>query len=93
MLRTRLSPLPGVIVRDRGVNQCGIVTFNIEDKNPEEIKLALKKQHINVSVTTRGSTLLDMDARGLESMVRASVHYFNSEDEVERFCGAVELLV
>jgi len=93
MLRTRLSPLPGVIVRDRGVNQCGIVTFNIEDKNPEEIKLALKKQHINVSVTTRGSTLLDMDARGLVSMVRASVHYFNSEDEVERFCGAVELLV
>jgi cysteine desulfurase/selenocysteine lyase len=53
----------------------------------------LKKQHINVSVTTRGSTLLDMDARGLESMIRASVHYFNSEDEVERFCGAVELLV
>src|SRR3989440_9386347 len=93
MLRTRLSPLPGVIVRDRGVNQCGIVTFSIEDKNPEEIELALKKQHINVSVTTRESTLLDMDARGLESMVRASVHYFNSEDEVERFCGAVELLV
>jgi cysteine desulfurase/selenocysteine lyase len=93
MLRTQLSPLPGVIVRDRGVTQCGIVTFSVEDKSPDEIKLALGKQHINVSVTRRGSTLLDMDARELESMVRASVHYYNSEDEVERFCRAVEALL
>ncbi len=93
MLRTQLSPLPGVVVRDRGVTQCGIVTFSVEDKNPDEIKLALSKQHINVSVTRRSSTLLDMDARGLESMVRASVHYYNSEEEVERFCRAVEALL
>ena len=44
-------------------------------------------------VTRRGATLLDMDARGLESMVRASVHYYNSEEEVERFCQAVETLL
>jgi len=92
MLRSQLSPLPGVIVRDRGVTQCGIVTFTVEDKDPEEIRLALSRQHINVSVTRRESTLLDMDARGLETMVRASVHYFNSEEEVERFCRAVEVL-
>lgn len=93
LLRTQLSPLPGIVVRDRGVTQCGIVTFSVEDKNPDEIKLALSKQHINVSVTRRSSTLLDMDARGLESMVRASVHYYNSEEEVERFCRAVEALL
>jgi cysteine desulfurase/selenocysteine lyase len=93
MLRTQLSPLPGVVVRDRGVTQCGIVTFSVEEKNPDEIKLALSKQHINISVTWRSSTLLDMDARGLESMVRASVHYYNSEEEVERFCRAVEALL
>ena len=92
MLRSQLSPLPGVIVRDRGVTQCGIVTFTVEDKDPAEIRLALSRQHINVSVTRRESTLLDMDARGLETMVRASVHYFNSEEEVERFCRAVETL-
>jgi selenocysteine lyase/cysteine desulfurase len=92
-LRAQLSPLPGVIVRDRGVTQCGIVTFTIEDKDPHAIKQALGKQHINVAVTERGSTLLDMDARGLDSMVRASVHYYNSEDEIERFCRAVESLL
>ena len=89
-LRTHLSPLPGVIVRDRGVTQCGIVTFTVEDKTPEEIQQALKKQHINVSVSVKSSTLLDMETRGLENLVRASVHYYNSEEEVERFCRAVE---
>ncbi|TMB82854.1 MAG: aminotransferase class V-fold PLP-dependent enzyme, partial [Chloroflexi bacterium] len=92
-LRTQLSPLPGVIVRDRGVTQCGIVTFSVEDKNPDEIVSTLSKDNINVSVTKRSSTLLDMDARGLDSLVRASVHYYNSEEEVERFCRTVESLL
>lgn len=92
-LRTHLSPLPGVIVRDRGVTQCGIVTFTVEDKTPQEILQALKKQHINVSVSVKSSTLLDMEARGLENLVRASVHYYNSEEEIERFCRAVEELL
>jgi len=92
-LRTQLSPLPGVIVRDRGVTQCGIVTFSVEDKSPDEIVSTLSKDNINVSVTTRSSTLLDMDARGLDSLVRASVHYYNSEEEVERFCRTVESLL
>lgn len=92
-LRTQLSPLPGVIVRDRGVTQCGIVTFTVEDKTAEAIQHALKQQHINVSISVKSSTLLDMEARGLENLVRASVHYYNSEEEIERFCRAVEKLL
>src|SRR5712691_640210 len=92
-LRTQLSPLPGVIVRDRGVTQCGIVTFTVEGRDPEEIKRRLTEQKINVSVSARSSTLLDMEARGLESVVRASVHYYNSEEEVERFCTEVGKMI
>jgi cysteine desulfurase / selenocysteine lyase len=92
-LRTQLSPLPGVIVRDRGITQCGIVTFSVEDKDPEEIRLALSNHNINVSVSVKSSTFLDMEARGLESLVRASVHYYNTEEEIARFCKAVEPLL
>ncbi len=92
-LRTQLSPLPGVIVRDRGVTQCGIVTFSVEGKDPDEIQRKLAQQNINVSVTRRSSTLLDMEARGFTSLVRASVHYYNTEEEVERFCERVAALV
>lgn len=91
-LRTQLSPLPGVIVHDRGITQCGIVTFTIEGIDPEEIRQKLALQNINVSVTSRNSTLLDMTARGLTTMVRASVHYYNTEEELMRFSAAIEQL-
>jgi selenocysteine lyase/cysteine desulfurase len=91
-LRTQLSPLPGVIVHDRGITQCGIVTFTIEGIDPEEIRQKLALQNINVSVTGRNSTLLDMTARGLTTMVRASVHYYNTEEELTRFSAAIEQL-
>jgi selenocysteine lyase/cysteine desulfurase len=93
LLRSQLSPLPGVIVHDRGVTQCGIVTFSVEDKTPEEIKQALSQHTINVSITSRDTTLLDMQARGLDTLVRASVHYFNTEEEIERFCQVVASLL
>lgn len=93
LLRSQLSPLPGVIVHDRGVTQCGIVTFSVEDKTPEEIKQALSQHNINVSITSRDSTLLDMQARGLDTLVRASVHYYNTEEEIERFCQVVASLL
>lgn len=92
-LRTHLSPLPGVIVRDRGVTQCGIVTFTIEGIEPEAIQSKLADESINVSIAVRSSTLLDMDARNLTKMIRASVHYYNTEEEVERFCTRIGEMV
>jgi cysteine desulfurase / selenocysteine lyase len=76
-------------VRDIGAVKCAIVTFTSEGKDPEEIKSALARQRINVTVTSTPSARLDMEARGLTSMVRASVHYYNTEDEVDRFCAAL----
>jgi cysteine desulfurase/selenocysteine lyase len=92
-LRTQLSPLPGVIVRDRGIIQGGIVTFTVEGIDPAEIARKMADQHINVSVSVRNSTLLDLQARGIEKMVRASVHYYNSEEEIERFCKTLAEMI
>jgi len=88
-LRERLARLPGVTVHDLGAVKCAIVTFTAEGHEPEEIKTSLAKQHINVTVTSTPSARLDMEARGLTSMVRASVHYYNTEDEIDRFCAAL----
>jgi selenocysteine lyase/cysteine desulfurase len=48
---------------------------------------------IDVARLRAASTRLDMQARGLESLVRASVHYYNTEDEVERFCRELPALL
>lgn len=92
-LRTRLAELPGVLVHDRGLVQCGIVTFTVEGRKPTDIQRSLSEQHINVSTALRKAALLDLDERGLESAVRASVHYYNSEEEVERFVQTIEKLL
>lgn len=92
-LRTQLTPLPGIIVRDRGITQCGIVTFTIEGLEPKAIQQQLANQYINISVSTRSSTYLDMQARGLTSMVRASIHYYNTEEEITRFCTHIEKII
>ena len=92
LLRSRLSELPGVIVRDIGAHQCGIVTFTIAEHEAARVVDALLAHGINTSFTTRTGTLLDMEARGLTEMVRASVHYYNSEEEIERFCATLATL-
>jgi cysteine desulfurase/selenocysteine lyase len=92
-LRTQLSVLPGVIVHDRGITQCGIVTFTVEGMEAEEIKRRMAAQSINVTVARRSSTRLDLEERNLTTMVRASVHYYNTEEEIERFCAALTAML
>jgi len=86
-LRAELARISRVTVRDLGRERCGIVSFTVEGREPREIRDRLATRGINVSVSVRKDTLLDMRARGLEGVVRASVHYYNTEDEVERFCA------
>ncbi len=82
-LRARLDTVNGIDVHDLGKEKCGIVTFTLEGKEPEEICADLEKEGINVSVSGRSSTRIDMEERGLEQMVRASIHYYNTEEEIE----------
>ena len=83
-LRRRLVEIEGVTVRDKGALQCGIVTFDVDGLDSADLKVALARHNVVANVTYRPSTLLDMTQRGLESMVRASVHYFNTDDEIDR---------
>jgi cysteine desulfurase/selenocysteine lyase len=91
-LRSRLAALPGVTVRDQGATQCGIVTFTVEGREPTAIRDALRERGINVSASPVEYTRLDMEARRLPAVVRASVHYYNTEEEVARFCEALAAL-
>jgi selenocysteine lyase/cysteine desulfurase len=92
VLRERLGSIPGVTVRDLGEERCGIVTFTVDGTDPVVLKMALEAEDMNVAVSTRAATYLDMTARGLDAIVRASVHYYNTEQEIARFCSTVERL-
>ncbi|SDE34142.1 aminotransferase class V-fold PLP-dependent enzyme [Rhodococcus tukisamuensis] len=88
--RTELAAVPGVTVRDLGVDRTGIVSFTVAGVDPTRVRESLAAKDITVTVSGRGSTYLDMSRRGLDAVVRASPHYFNSFDDVDRLVEAVD---
>jgi selenocysteine lyase/cysteine desulfurase len=88
-LAAGLGEVAGVKVQDLGAQKCGIVTFTKDGIAPDAMAEKLCAQGMNISVSGRSSARLDMGPRGLEAMARASVHYYNTEDEVARFVRAV----
>ena len=89
-LREGLAAMPSVTLRDLGSRQCGIVSFTADGMEPEAIVAGLKARGINLSRSRATSTQINMSARGLDSVVRAGVHYYNSEDEVAAFLAALD---
>ena len=89
-LRQGLAGLKGVVTTDVGSRQCGIVTFQKEGVTANELKVMLGRQNINVSVSNFNYARLDFQRRQLQDITRASVHYFNTEQEISRFLEAVD---
>jgi len=92
-LRSALDDVPGVTVHDAGRARCGITTFGAEQAEAAPIQTALRERDINVSVSTPSSTRLDAEARDLPDLVRASVHYYNTTDEIDRFVAALRAVL
>jgi len=91
-LRTGLAAVPGVQVLDRGVTRGAIVTFSVEGWRPGDVRAALRDAGVNVWIVEAGTAHLDFDQRGITGVVRASVHYYNTDDDLERCCRAVAAL-
>jgi selenocysteine lyase/cysteine desulfurase len=88
-LRDGLKESQGISVYDIGAEKCAIVSFSHDSVDADSIKSALRNKNINVSVSGPSSTLLDANALGLPDLVRASPHYYNSEEDIETFLGAL----
>ena len=88
-LRQGLAGVPGVTVHDLGTRRCGLVTFTVDGVAPAEVRDRLRDQHITVTVSGTTSTQYDMTRRGLDLIVRASPHYFVTEEQLDEAVAAI----
>jgi cysteine desulfurase / selenocysteine lyase len=89
-LRVELSNIGGVTVHDTAADRCAIVTFSVAAVEPAQVVRTAADHGVSVNVSSANWAALDMHAKGLASVVRASPHYFNTEDELGRLIAAVQ---
>lgn len=92
-LRAGLAAIDGVQVTDEGREQCGIVTFRAAQLAPAAIKERLRAERINVTTPKGSGSLVSFRQRGFTELVRASVHYYNSEEEIEYFLRTLRAIL
>ena len=92
-LRFELRALPGVTVTDIGPDLCGIVTFTADAMPAAEISAALRRRGINTASPGASNSRWMFEAMGVESVVRASPHYYNTEEEVDHMVGELTTIL
>jgi selenocysteine lyase/cysteine desulfurase len=89
--RTGLAEIPGVVVRDRGSVQSGIVTIRVDD--PAGVVAGLRGRGINTSLSTPDYSRIDFGRDQAPGLVRISPHAYNTEAEVDRAVATIAELV
>jgi cysteine desulfurase/selenocysteine lyase len=92
LLREQLPEVQGVTVRDLGRVRCGIVTFTYDGHPAEEVLQWLQANGIAARTTEKSVTRIDMEQRGLDELVRTSLHYYNTETEIAHLCGVLRAM-
>jgi cysteine desulfurase / selenocysteine lyase len=90
-LRAQLAELDGVTVRDVGEERCAIVTFDVAEVPADRVMETLRHRGINVSVSATSSAVIESLERGLPDLVRASPHYYNTDEELDRLVQSVRI--
>ncbi|MFG2784192.1 N-methyl-L-tryptophan oxidase [Streptomyces prunicolor] len=92
-LRERLSALPGVHVTDPPAAGGAIVTFVVDGMDASDVQRQLAYRRVHLIAVPAGHGRWDMDHRGLTKVVRASVHVYNDEDDLDALVEAVREIV
>lgn len=79
----------GARVLDGAGPRSGIVTFVVDGTEAGAIAARAAAHEVNVSVSRAPWARIDLAARGLEAVVRASPHVFNDEADLDRLVAVV----
>ncbi len=88
-LRAQLEDIAGITVLDQGRERSGLVSFNMAGRDAVSVQRALAGRGVTIGSNGVPYTPLDMQARGLTQIARASVSYLTSAEEIDRLLEAL----
>ncbi len=91
-LRAELATIPGIAVLDQGRERSGLVSFNLAGQDAVSVQRAMAAQGITIGSNGVPYTPLDMQARGLTQIARASVSYLTNDAEIDRLLEGLRAL-
>ncbi|MGH9714631.1 MAG: aminotransferase class V-fold PLP-dependent enzyme [Candidatus Acidiferrales bacterium] len=91
-LRTKLSALPGYRLLDRGKELAALVTVAVAGWDANALVIALRERGINTSASLGAYAVIDMAEKKVDSALRISPHYYNTESELETLIEALKSL-
>lgn len=92
-LRRRLTDIDGVVVADRGAELCGIVTFHGAQCPAGDLQRQLAARAVNVSTVPFSANPIASEDHPHPPLVRASLHYYNTEEEIGHFLALLRELL
>lgn len=88
-LRAKLEATPFVHVLEGGGPQSGIVPFYHEGRRSEAVVASLRAWGVNTSLIEPIPSLFDSRGRNTQPLVRASVHYYNTDGDLDDAVAAL----
>ena len=92
-LRRELAGIDGVTLADQGSEQCAIVTFSAAQMPVGQLQQQLARRQINTSTVPFSANPVSSEMLHHPPLLRASLHYYNTLAEVERFVAELKQLL
>ncbi len=92
-LRSALADVPNITVTDVGVEKSAIVTFSVAGQAATALQRGLAAAGINLSLVPASANPCLFRGQAPTNQLRASLHYYNTEVEIETFCAVLRRLL
>lgn len=91
--RERVSAVPGVTILDRVHGTTGTLAIAIAEQDPDESVERLRLDGIEVCTIDEENNRLGLNQIGVRKLVRVSLHYTNTFEDIDRLAAALTTVV
>ncbi|MEJ2472048.1 MAG: aminotransferase class V-fold PLP-dependent enzyme [Desulfuromonadales bacterium] len=92
-MRKELISIDGLSLIDPGGEQSGIISFCTIQQSAETLQKKLAHRHINTTTVPFSANPVRIDKCHQPMSLRASLHYYNTHDEISQFIGELKQLL